>query len=99
MSAPRFSQMSASRAAFLLPAWVALSGGINWQIMKVAVSTVPVWSFRAICAGAGAVGLLAIAAVTGQRMRVPSHQWGRLLLIALLNVTLWNVLGVYGLRY
>ncbi len=76
MSAPRFSQMSASRTAFLLLALVTLFWGINWPIMKVAVSTVPVWSFRAICAGAGAVGLLAIAAVTGQRMRVPSHQWG-----------------------
>ncbi|MBI1778444.1 MAG: DMT family transporter [Proteobacteria bacterium] len=98
MSLPRPAQLSPNRVAFVLLAMVTLCWGINWPIMKLAVAEVPVWSFRAICAGAGALGLLGIAAATGQRFWPPSHQWGRLILVAIPNVMLWNVLGVYGLK-
>jgi drug/metabolite transporter (DMT)-like permease len=96
---PSSGRLSAPGLAFLLLAAVSLCWGINWPIMKVALAEVPVWSFRLLCTAAGAAGLLGIAWATGQRIRVPRRQWGRLILIAIPNVTLWNIFGAYGLTY
>jgi drug/metabolite transporter (DMT)-like permease len=41
--------------------------------------------------------LFAIAVRARLRLRPPRGQWGRLLLIALFNITLWNVCVVYGI--
>jgi drug/metabolite transporter (DMT)-like permease len=43
--------------------------------------------------------LFAIAAYARLPLRVPRAQWGRLLLMALFNITFWNVCSVYGIGY
>ena len=78
---------------------LTLGWGFNWPMIKLALSELPVFSFRSICLLGGAAGLYAIAAYARLPLRVPRGQWGRLLLIALFNVTVWNVCIAYGIGY
>ena len=78
---------------------LTLGWGFNWPMIKLALTEVPVLSFRSVCLLGGAAGLFAIAARAGLRLRPPRGQWGRLLLITLFNITIWNVCVVYGISY
>jgi drug/metabolite transporter (DMT)-like permease len=67
-------------------------------MMKMTLAELPVWTFRGLCVASGAIGLFALARIGGQSIRVPPAQWGRLIVISICNVTLWNVLIGYGLQ-
>jgi drug/metabolite transporter (DMT)-like permease len=70
--------------------------GFNWTAMKVALGEVPPWTFRSFCLGLGSAVLFAALRAGGQRLEVPRGQWGRLALLALLNITCWNMLVAFG---
>ncbi|HEX2197867.1 MAG TPA: DMT family transporter [Burkholderiales bacterium] len=70
--------------------------GFNWTAMKVALAEVPPWTFRSFCLGLGSAVLFAALRAGGQRLVVPRRQWGRLALLALLNITCWNMLVAFG---
>jgi len=70
--------------------------GFNWTAMKVALSEVPPWTFRSLCLGLGSAVLFAALRASGQRLAVPKGQWGRLALLAFLNITCWNMLIAFG---
>jgi len=75
---------------------LTLAWGFNWTALKVALSEVPPWTFRSLCLGAGS-GVLFFALHLGrQRLAVPKGQWTRLWLLALLNITSWNMLVAFG---
>ncbi len=78
---------------------LTLGWGFNWPMIKLALTEVPVLSFRSACLLGGAAGLFAIAAYARLPLRVPPGQWGRLLLITVFNITVWNVCVVYGISY
>ncbi len=70
--------------------------GFNWTALKVALSEVPPWTFRSLCLGLGSAVLFAALRVGGQRLAVPKGQWGRLALLAFVNITCWNMLVAFG---
>ena len=78
---------------------LTLGWGFNWPMIKLALSEMPVLSFRSVCLLGGAAGLFAIAACARLPLRVPRGQWGRLLLISLFNITVWNLCISYGIGY
>ncbi len=74
--------------------------GINWPMMKPAVLELGPWMFRAICLLIAAAGMLLLVRMTGERMRLPPRALvAPLVLISLVNVTLWHVLTGFGLVY
>jgi drug/metabolite transporter (DMT)-like permease len=75
---------------------LTLAWGFNWTAMKTALSEVPPWTFRSLCLGLGAAVLFAALRAGGQRLVLPTGQWGRLWLLALLNITSWNMLVAFG---
>jgi len=85
------------RSTWLLLGALTLGWGFNWPMMKIALAEVPVWTFRGASVVLGALGLFLIARSNGLALLPPRHQWGRLALTALFNVTLWNVLIAYAL--
>lgn len=87
----------ASREGPWLLLSLALLWGVNWPAMKIAVTEMSPWAFRAICLYAGAAGLFAIAARFGLSMRVPRGRGRELIVASLLNVTIWHVCSAYGL--
>ncbi len=90
---------SQSRSSLVLVSLITLIWGFNWAIMKVVLSEVPPFTFRSLCMAAGAIGLLAIAKFNGLAIRVPPGQWTRLMASALFNITGWNLLIAFGLKY
>jgi drug/metabolite transporter (DMT)-like permease len=70
--------------------------GFNWTAMKVALTEVPPWTFRTFCLGLGSAVLFTALRAGGQRLAVPRAQWGRLALLAFLNITCWNMLVAFG---
>jgi drug/metabolite transporter (DMT)-like permease len=82
---------------WLLLALLTLGWGFNWPMMKLTLADMPVWTFRALCVATGASGLFIIARLGSESIRVPGGQWPRLVVTAVCNVTLWNVLIGYGL--
>jgi drug/metabolite transporter (DMT)-like permease len=77
-------------------AGLTLAWGFNWTAMKVALAEVAPWSFRTLCLAGGAVILFSILRAVGTPLAVPRSQWRRLALLALLNITCWNILIAYG---
>jgi drug/metabolite transporter (DMT)-like permease len=71
--------------------------GFNWTALKVALSEVPPWTFRSLCLGLGSAVLFAALRAGGQPLGVPKGQWGRLTMLAILNITCWNMLVAFGL--
>jgi drug/metabolite transporter (DMT)-like permease len=76
---------------------LTLSWGFNWTALKVALSEVPPWMFRTLCLGLGSAVLFAALRAGGQPLAVPKGQWGRLALLAFLNITCWNMLIAFGI--
>jgi drug/metabolite transporter (DMT)-like permease len=89
-------RQAAGRGAFVLLAVITVFWGLNWPVMKVALSAIPVLPFRALCMLASGPALLAIAAAKGPGIAVPRRDILPLLLAALFNVTLWHVFTGYG---
>jgi len=80
-----------------LLAALTLAWGFNWTAMKVALAEVPPWTFRTLCLGLGSAVLFAALKAGGHRLAVPKGQWGRLWVLAFLNITFWNMLVAFGL--
>jgi drug/metabolite transporter (DMT)-like permease len=75
---------------------LSFAWGFNWTALKVALSEVPPWTFRSLCLGLGSAVLFAALRAGGQPLAVPKGQWRRLALLALLNITCWNMLVAFG---
>ena len=81
---------------YALLAAITLFWGANWPGMKIALSELTVWWFRAMCVWAGAIGLLGIAKLTGASLKVPRDEIPRLLLISVFAILGWQVCSAYG---
>jgi len=82
--------------SLLLLAALAVFWGLAWPAMKVVLDEMPVLGFRAISCSAGAAALL-LARLSGEPIRLPLRVLGPLILVALLNVTLWQICMAYAL--
>jgi drug/metabolite transporter (DMT)-like permease len=92
------SSQTLPRSMWVLLLLLTLGWGFNWPMMKMTLAELPVWTFRGLCVAAGAIGLFLLARAGGQPIRVPAGQRGRLVVISICNVTLWNILIGYGLQ-
>lgn len=77
---------------------LTLGWGMNWPMIKLGVAEIPVWTFRSACVIFGALGLFAIARVSGDDWRIKRAYWLPIAGMALCNVTLWNIFVTYGVK-
>ncbi len=85
--------------ALVLIGAVSVLWGTNWPAMKAAVNEVSPWLFRSACVTISSAGLLGLAALSGERMRLHQSNLPWVLLPALLGVTCWNIFSAFGLLY
>jgi len=86
-------------AGALIPiAVVTLLWGCNWPVLKMGVPEIPPLTFRAFTLPLSALGLLLIARVAGDSIRLPRPMWGKVAMLALFNCTGWNGLLLFGLQ-
>lgn len=84
------------RLGLFLLAFLTLIWGINWPIMKIALTEVPPWTFRALCTIGGGLGLLVLTRLGGASLAVPLKRLPLLVLVALLNITGWTMFSAFG---
>lgn len=88
---------SSTPLAIALLALLAVFWGANWPIMKVGLAEIPPWVFRASASTVAGLGLFAVALIGGHSLKIPRTMWRPLVLSALLNMSLWNILVLYGI--
>lgn len=96
-SARSGTRASVATGDLVLLLGLCLVWGVNWSSMRVALMEVPPWGFRAACLVVGASGLFAAAALAGHRIRPERREIAPLLLVALFNVTGWQMLSAFAL--
>jgi len=84
------------RRLWWLLAGLTLAWGFNWTALKVALSEVPPWTFRALCLGLGSAILFTALRARGQSLAVPKGERLRLAMLAFFNITCWNLLVAFG---
>src|SRR6476661_5620863 len=96
VAAPR-SNPPVARAA--LPILVlTLVWGCNWPVMKIGVSELAPLTFRELTLPFAALGMLLVARLTGDSIRVPRKLWPRLGVLALFNIAGWNGFVLFGIQ-
>ncbi|MDY0884467.1 DMT family transporter [Dongia soli] len=78
---------------------VTLLWGINWPITKIAVTEIPVWTFRAISLLVGGFGLLLLCVLRGASLRIARREIWPILLVTLFNVIAWQLCSAFGLFF
>lgn len=91
------AETGSARTGFVLLGLLAFFWGVNWPMMKLAVTDFRPWSFRAACIVLGSLGLLACARIAGQRIAIARRDLGPLLAASFFNTTVWHLASAYGL--
>jgi drug/metabolite transporter (DMT)-like permease len=92
------AQQALPASSLLLVAILTLAWGCNWPVLKIGVTELAPLTFRASTLPFAALGLLTIAKLSGDSVRIPRAWWGRVVALALFNITGWNVLIVFGVQ-
>jgi drug/metabolite transporter (DMT)-like permease len=91
------SRVSPGRS--LLPvAVIALVWGCNWPVLKLGVSELAPLTFRASTLPFAGLGLLLVARLSGESIRIPRALWGLVATLAFFNITGWNGLVLFGVQ-
>ncbi len=99
MSAGSPAAATTISASSLLPvAVLTLIWGCNWPVLKIGVTEIAPLTFRTITLPLAALGLLAVARLSGDSIRVPRALWGKVAALALFNIALWNGLVLFGVQ-
>jgi len=85
-----------AQTSLLLLATLALFWGVAWPAMKIVLDEMPVLAFRAISCASGSAALL-LARISGEPIRLPLRVLAPLVVVAFLNVTLWQISMAYAL--
>lgn len=86
-----------SRRQVWLLVFVTLFWGVNWPIMKSAVSAYPAMAFRAWSMLLGLPGLWLGLKLMRVPLHVPRQHWPELLLLAVTNMVLWHLCLMWAL--
>ena len=87
------------RRGFVLLAALTLLWGVNWPMLKLALSELPVLTFRGLCLFCAGLIIIALHRALGRSLRVPRHQWRPLLVSGFFNITVWHLATGFGLLY
>src|SRR5206468_6699072 len=93
------SATGGSLARALAPiAVLTLVWGCNWPILKIGVTDLAPLTFRALTLPFAAIGLLMVAQLSGDSIRIPREWWSRVGALAALNIAGWNGFGLFGVQ-
>jgi drug/metabolite transporter (DMT)-like permease len=77
---------------------LTLVWGCNWPILKIGVTDLAPLTFRALTLPFAAIGLLVVARLSGDGIRIPREWWSRVGALALLNIAGWNGFVLFGVQ-
>jgi drug/metabolite transporter (DMT)-like permease len=82
---------------YVLLVLVGLFWGLNWPVMKVGMTAIPVFAFRSMAIFFGALCLVALCRYMGYSLKVPRKEWPALAVITLMTFG-FTVLSGYGVQ-
>src|SRR5690625_2935349 len=82
---------------YLLLFALGLCWGVNWPAMKLAVTVMPIWDFRAACLTFGGLVTLGLARAHGSSLQVPRQELLPLFICACFNIIGWQLLTALAL--
>lgn len=96
-----FDKSSTQRRSFLggffLLVSLSLAWGVCWPVMKIALSELPVWTFRVYTIVFSVIGFITLIKLSGLSISIPSKEVKQVLVIALFNISGWQILSAYGI--
>jgi drug/metabolite transporter (DMT)-like permease len=84
--------------AFLPIGILTLVWGCNWPVLKMGVSELAPLTFRALTLPFAAIGMLIVAHLSGDGVRIPREWWGRVGWLAAFNIAGWNGFALFGVQ-
>jgi drug/metabolite transporter (DMT)-like permease len=75
---------------------LSIAWGMNWPAMKIVLSEIPLWTFRAWSCLAAGLLLLMLARLSRGRVVPRRAEWPSLVLATFFNVLLWHVFIAVG---
>jgi len=84
--------------AFVPIAILTVIWGCNWPVLKMGVGEIAPLTFRSITLPFAAIGMLVVARLSGDSIRVPRAWWWRLVVLAFFNIAGWNGFVLFGVQ-
>ena len=88
-----------SPRALALLAALTLVWGTNWPLFRIALSEIPVLTFRTIVLATATLVLFVILKLRGERFAVPAGKWPTLIGASLMNIGVWNIATSLAVLY
>lgn len=76
---------------------LAVFWALNWPMMKIGLTAVEPWTFRATIVLVGGVGCLGVSRLFGQSIAIPPADLRPLLWLTLFQGVLWNAFSGFGI--
>jgi drug/metabolite transporter (DMT)-like permease len=95
---PATASHAVPASSLLLVAILTLVWGCNWPVLKLGVTELAPLTFRATTLPFAALGLLLVAKLSGDSIRIPRAQWTKVAALALFNIAAWNGLILFGVQ-
>ena len=93
------ARSSALTLSTLLPVLIlTIVWGCNWPVLKMGVTEMPPLTFRSMTLPFAALGMLAVAKLSGDRIGVPRPLWLKLVALSIFNIAAWNGLILFGVQ-
>ena len=97
-AAPGSAAHAVPASSLALVCVLALVWGCNWPVLKTGVTALEPLTFRAATIGFSALGLLLVAKLSGDSVRIPRRFWPHVAVLALFNITVWNAFILFGVQ-
>ena len=72
--------------------------GCNWPMLKMGVTEMAPLTFRAVTLPFAALGLLLVAWLSGDNVRIPREWWTKVAVLAAFNIAGWNSFVLFGVQ-
>src|SRR6185437_14954216 len=82
-----------------LLAALTLVWGTNWPLFRIALSELPVLTFRTIVLTTALVVLYTVLRLRGESFAVPKGRWPALILASAMNIGVWNIATSMAVLY
>ncbi len=88
-----------SRLGLALIASITILWGFNWPVLKIAVSEMPVFTFRSISLASGIIGMFFLCWIEKKPIWLPRRDVLPCFLVAMATITGWNLASTLGLQH
>jgi len=78
---------------------LTLVWGCNWPVLKIGVTEIAPLTFRSLTLPFAATGMLLVARLSGDSIRIPRAWWTRVAMLAAFNITGWNAFVLFGVQH